>query len=249
MAIMNYIRDYILPLATIRFADCSDSFPTMSGIPHQFDAVGTCVLIGRRGFALTAAHVIDQLDLSAASAIFVHEGAWHHVRVIAHEKHSSEDVGIVQFAPSPLIERPSFYAVTGQMEYASRGVELWGYPRHVTEEPAREGHPNGAPQVRPDLIFFSGYIRRRIGRELPISLFRGKMFYELSIVAGEACSGSPLIVRRGALWDVAGVYVGEETSSPAYAVGYAAAADSFANWCPTIIGASIKCEAKTTAQE
>jgi hypothetical protein len=161
---MSFLRDYILPLATIKFASGPDS-----AIPEYVNAVGTCVLIGRRGIALTAAHVIDQLDLSASSAIFVHDGQWHHVRIVANEKHPSEDVGIVMFAPSLLRDRPSFFAVSGQMEHASREVELWGYPRRVTEEVALEGPPDGRPQVRPDLIFHRGYVRRRIPRELPIS--------------------------------------------------------------------------------
>jgi hypothetical protein len=70
-----------------------------------------------------------------------------------------------------------------------------------------ESAPDGLPKIRPELIFDRGYVRRRIPRELPISMYRGRMFYELNIVAGEACSGSPVIVRRGTLWDVVGVYV------------------------------------------
>jgi hypothetical protein len=73
------------------------------------------------------------------------------------------------------------------------------------------------------------------------------MFYELSIVASEACSGSSVIVRRGTLWDVVEVYVGEQVSAPAYAVGYAATADSFADWTPSILGTSIRSEAGATA--
>jgi len=72
------------------------------------------------------------------------------------------------------------------------------------------------------------------------------MFYELSIVAGEACSGSPLIVHRGKLWDIVGIYVGEDVSAPAYAVGYAATSDIFADWVPSLLGTSIRVEAATT---
>lgn len=240
---MVHVRDFVLPLANIRF-DITDPRKTLS-----FDAIGSCCLIGGRGYALTAAHVVDQLDQNAASAAFVIDGKWHHSRIVQSEKHPSEDIAVVQFATSELTSRRSFFAVTGKFENASLTFELWGYPKHVTKEIELEQPAGDAPLARPELIFFRGYVRRRIPRQLPISIYRGSMFYELSVVAGEAVSGAPIVVRRkGDVWDITGLYVGENTSLPAFAVGYAATADCFANWRPILLARTISEEAGTTAR-
>jgi hypothetical protein len=74
----------------------------------------------------------------------------------------------------PLLHRPSFFAVSGRMEYASCEVELWGYPAESWRRLPWQSTPDGLPKIRPELIFDRGYVRRRILRELPISMYRGR---------------------------------------------------------------------------
>jgi hypothetical protein len=226
------VRDIVLPLATLKLPDGTGN------VPDHIEICGTCFLIGRRGFALTAAHVIDQLDLPSACALIVRDGGWYAVRVAEAEKHPQQDVAIIRFAEERLL-RPSWFRISGEKEYGSADVTMWGYPDHITREVEREVPDTGVPRIRPDLIFFRGYVRRRIPRPLPFAMYVGDTFYETSIVGGQSCSGSPVLMHRPGDWKVVGVYVGENVSHPAYAVGYAATTDRLADWTPRLLGVSL----------
>jgi hypothetical protein len=96
----------------------------------------------------------------------------------------------------------------------------------------------------PDLVFTSGYVRRRISRELPFSIYRGQTFYELSEVAGDGCSGGPVVkipnTLSGGAWEIMGIYIGAgEAVTP---VGYATRSDSFHSWEPQLLGRSVRDE-------
>jgi hypothetical protein len=118
-------------------------------------------------------------------------------------------------------------------EGASGGYGLWGYPEDVYHEIVTDGIARG----RPDLIFSQGHIRRRISN-VPLSSIQRSQFFELSAIAGEGCSGSPVIIwPPGATWEVIGVYCGERVSqSEPISVGYAVRMDAVADWVPQLLG-------------
>jgi len=222
------IRDVVVPLIKGGW----------EGNVFKFGAIsGTAFLIGRRGFAITAAHVVDQVE-SATDAVlgFVDSrNEWIAVRVLSFETHSTEDVAVAQLETSPW---PSWLVISDRSEHQSCDYEFWGYPISVAEISAKyEAHKMQSP----DLVYTRGYIRRRISRSLPMSIYRGKSFYEISELTGEGCSGGPLINRRSVgrpTWDVCGIHIGDCVAG--FSAAYAVRSDSFYSWCPSLMGRSLR---------
>jgi V8-like Glu-specific endopeptidase len=232
------IVDYIFPLirATVENNTVIES-----------ELIGTGFLIGENGYALTAAHVIEQLteDIQTNNmvlALFLVKGKWTTVVIDSYEKHSSEDVGIIKLVD---FKRKSFLRITDSIENASAEYNCWGYPHEVANE-LKKLDENAAQ--RPDLIYTQGYVRRRISNELyPTMIFRGKQFYELSETVGGGNSGAPLILRKSLgreHWLVFGVYIGEKSNGN---ISYGVRAEAFAHWTPTILGTTIINESKNIA--
>ncbi len=93
------------------------------------------------------------------------------------------------------------------------------------------------------MIFTSGYVRRRIS--FPILSIKGKALIELSSIAGEGCSGSPLFsIAPHQNWQIIGIYLGERTNDRATSVSYAVRNDGFVNWIPNELGKSLVEESK-----
>ena len=226
------VRDVVFPLVKTKIVD---------GLLEYNGLVGTGFLIGKKGYALTAAHVIEQLGLEngeKSSGLFVGKGnKWYSFEVIGHAKHPSEDVAIIKLQGN----FHSWLRIHPQSEHQSAEYESWGYPIEVAEQAAKFEESR---LERPDLIYIRGYVRRRISRELPVSVYRGKNFYELSDMGGHGCSGGPVILRKrfGSMWSVFGVYIGDNsTGTP---VGYAVRAESFENWQPSILTSTIREESE-----
>ena len=202
--------------------------------------IGTGFLIGKNGFAVTAAHVVDQM-LEApngyAAGFKNPQGQWVPVKILAHECHSSEDVAVLQLDEVPV---PSWLSIISDSENQSCTYDAWGYPISVAEiDKKYEAHG----MENPELVYTHGYIRRRVSRSFPFGIYRGSAFYELSEVAGAGCSGGPMVLRKSVgqpKWKVIGIYVGEVTAG--FFAGYATRADAFFNWSPKLIGKSIKGE-------
>jgi len=203
---------------------------------------GTGFLVGQRGMALTAAHIVRNVAGRPAVAGFVGRlGNWHAFHVTAMESHPSEDISVIQ------IENPSHRSWNSWMrpsmawEGSSCSYALWGYPEDVYHEVIVDGVAIG----RPDLIFSQGHIRRRISN-IPLDAVRGINFYELSTVAGPGCSGSPVIkwppntllsTIPNPPWDVIGVYSGERLRETGdISVGYAVRMDAIQDWVPSLLG-------------
>jgi hypothetical protein len=110
---------------------------------------------------------------------------------------------------------------------------MWGYPGDV----ATELEDQGQVVFRPDLIYAQGYIRRRIAHEIPY--IKGAQFFELSEVVGQGCSGSPVYINRGDVWDVVGIYVGELVTERGTSRAFAVREDAFRDWKPPIIGCTV----------
>lgn len=230
------IRDHIFPLIKVKVLD--------SKYVGEPELIGTGFLIGARGFGLTAAHVLDQCftDLGENEAVvaifwnmFTEYVAF---QVTAHEKHPTEDVGLVKLSHEDLW---SIFEISDTHQNATCEYGCWGYPMEIAEELKKlyEG-----AQQQPDLIYTQGYIRRRITRDLfPTMIFRGMQFYELSEQVGEGNSGAPVIWRRsiGAhKWQIIGIYIGEKGSKSigekdGSKVSYAVRAEAFVGWQPALL--------------
>lgn len=196
---------------------------------------GTMFFIGKRGFSLTAKHVVQSINKEELAVAFVENNTWTAVKIDEIEEHPSEDVALLKLSRKPLT---SWLVISNQSEYQSCDYDGWGYPAQVARM-AREEEEEHALE-RPELIYVRGYVRRRISRSLPISLYQGVSFYELSEVAGECCSGSPIIKRQSvgqSSWEVFGIYIGENTGS--LKVGYATRSDAFFEWKPRLLNLSI----------
>ncbi len=217
------IRHFVVPIGSI--------------IDGQFILQGTAFLVGENGHAITAAHVIDALQQDGAPVVlFADKANWHVVDLVNLESHPEEDVGIVQLNGGPWY---SIIQISSNVEHSSCEYELWAYPETVAHElRAETANPN---HVRPELIYDRGYVRRRITRQLPISIYRGKAFYELNIVSGACCSGAPIIKRnrKSRTWESFAIYVGENTADARAMVSYATRFDALVDWVPKILGQPI----------
>jgi len=233
----KFIRDYIFPL--IKGIQKKDSV-------QAGELIGTGFLIGKDGFAITAAHVIDQLidgnngDDDVILGLFADGDIWCAAYIESWEKHPSEDVGIIKFK---IFKRESVLKINDTPQYATCEYHCWGYPHEVAKELSKLDEN---AQDRPDLIFTQGYIRRRISRDLfPTCIFRGTQFYELSETVGGGNSGGPIIIKNSigkTHWEVIGIYIGEKSGGD---ISYAVRAEAFANWTPKILGKTIKEESNS----
>jgi hypothetical protein len=134
-------------------------------------------------------------------------------------------------------------AVSSETVHGSSHYYLFGYPEDAAYEIVRDDRA----QVRPDLVYSEGHVRRRIAG-VPLPKIRGTVFLELSGVAGGGCSGSPVFKTRSPFeirrpWLLTGVYVGERITDRATSVGYAVPSDEISSWAPDLLGRTLQQEA------
>jgi hypothetical protein len=147
------IRDYVFPLCVAAESP---------GDTWEFRLfLGTGFLIGNRGYALTAAHVIHDHRDSQLVAVFAHQGGgWWGADAQAHCLHEQEDVALLKLDGGPW---RSFFRLSNTWEGSALNYQMWGYPEDVATELKNQGRI----AYRPDLIYAQGYIRRRINHEIP----------------------------------------------------------------------------------
>jgi len=228
------IAEIVIPLMIAEF----DEITKKLSPPKEL--IGTGFLIGVNGFALTAAHVVDQLveakkERDVMLTHLLNANGFHPFLITDFEKHPHEDVGIIKLNNSEL---KSWLHVSNQRFLHSTPYTAWGFPKENAKELLliRENS-----HLFPDLIYTEGYIRRVIHHELLSSIFIGKRFYEVSDLGGAGYSGSPILSKRsisGSHWQVMGVYIGEKEGQGA-PVGYVVPSTSFFEWVPEILGCSI----------
>ncbi|MBF0472458.1 MAG: trypsin-like peptidase domain-containing protein [Nitrospirae bacterium] len=222
-------RDFIFPLVLANKTD--------SGFAYKC-FLGTGFLFVNKRYTLTASHVIDinkEKDQSIL-AIFVNENlSWSFFEINKNEDHPTEDVSILKIEGG-IWNSP--FRMYSDFVVQSTHYKMFGYPEDTLYDFAV---PNTINLPRPDLIYYEGYIRRRISFNLN-SVMKGNCFFELSEIAGRGCSGSPLFMDKS--FDVIGIYVGEKHNSSEQSISYAVRADSFCNWSPQMLGKSILDESK-----
>ena len=217
------------------------------GDDGNFELEGTAFLIGERGFMLTAAHVAEVLKTKTKPvAIFMdHTGKSSVAAIIDYECHPTEDVAVLKL---PEGSWGSIHDVSPARQFGSIEVMMWAYPENVAKEHQRTVAPDNpeAATVRPDLVYFQGYVRRIISREIPVGIFRGSEFYEVSQIGGACASGAPVTFRApGQVFKVIGIYVGENTSDARREIGIVVRSDAFHDWTPTILGNAVAAEHHT----
>jgi hypothetical protein len=227
----NLVRDFVFPIATARRVGSNIELVRL---------LGTAFVIGNRGFALTARHVVDGVHSDPLIGVFApKEGGWLAFGITAVEAHQSEDVAVVKLEGGPW---RSLFRLAGTNEHSSARYRLFGYP----DDSAYDLAEAGKVTPRPDLVYNEGYIRRRFTAKLPG--IDGTAFFELSQVAGTGASGAPVFKFSAPVWEVMGVYVGEKLNDRATSVSYAVREDAFRDWVPNILGVSIMVESQNVSE-
>lgn len=199
---------------------------------------GTCFLIGGQGYALTAAHVVQQIG-KHGRVFFPDEGVWDACAITASECHPTEDVAILKIdLPEPVVS-PIIYA---QHEpFPSAEYNMWAYPEVIAKEVEHHGPYEGGLRFNPTPVYFRGYIRRKLpySPHPGLSIYVGENFYEVSEIGGSCCSGAPL-TTIAELPGVFAIYIGEAQAERR--CGYAINLMKVLDWVPEILGRAIRYE-------
>lgn len=232
------INEFVLPMVEAKLGG--------DGYVHVTRYRGTGFLIGSRGALVTAGHVVEEAQEELAVLTPNADGdagsEWRVWSLTSVERHPSEDVAIGLVALDTVPASP--LRISPEPQYGSAPWMVWGYPEDVM----REYVVDDRAVVRPELVYVSGYIRRRIPRFIDIPKVQGEDLYESGGVAGAGCSGAPVISARisDQQWPVIGVYLGQRVVvEEGVFVSYAAAFDRAANWTPEVLGCSILDESHT----
>ena len=225
------MRDFVFPIALC------------TRLENELDVsavLGSAFLIGNRGFAITAKHVIKNHPIENLMAMFVDEqGQWIGRGFKAIEEHSTEDIAVLQL-PDAVWSSP--FRFSREVVHSGLDYHLMGYPEDTTFELIAEGKA----LLRPDLVYNRGYVRRRFTGSLP--MLHGLSFIELSEVAGSGASGAPVFAIRNRAYNVVGVYCGEKTNDRSTSVSYATRVESINDWVPELIQTSIFNESQNSVR-
>ena len=225
---------------------------TAGGVAKIAATHGTAFLIGNRGFALTAKHVIAGKSKPLAALTMAEAGGWTWNKIVASEMHPSEDVAIIKLNASSC---RSGFQLSSSVEMASSRYRIYGYPGDATRFETARGE-------FPDLVYTEGYIRRRYSASLYPSAepsatagtsqvtealqISGTGFFELSQIAGTGTSGEPVFDLADPM-QVIGIYsaekhtphviqMGGQPVTQLTSVSYAVRDDAFRNWKPAMLG-------------
>ena len=211
------IRDYVFPLAEIKIGG--------DGL-HVDLFLGSGFLINR-DYAITARHVIHDVEGHIGGLFVNNESHWQARAVRRVEEHPTEDIAVIELEPASTERSHSFFHLSSEWVGASFPYHLWGYPGDIFYEQVAN---DGLALPRPDLVYAEGYVRRRISN-IDLPAIRGSAFIELSQPAGLGFSGAPILRRvPGRMWHVVGVYLGERKNEDGSAVGYGVRFDSLTGW-------------------
>lgn len=236
MAVANNIIDVIVPIIIASKDKNGFKYETL---------LGTGFYIGKSGYVMTAGHVLEQAQAytskgNVLGVMLIIKGQRYFFEALSSEKHPAHDIGLLQL-PAPSLE--SFLVISNTSENQTCEFHMWSYPEEIADLAKHDivGEENGRPVGRgiaiPELVFFQGYIRRRISKQLHLRIYTGDQFYEISEIGGACCSGSPIISKRamGKTWPVIAIYIGENSSGQVTKAGYAVRLDQLYDWRPSIL--------------
>lgn len=215
------ITDAVLPLALV-------GVPVDGTIAIE-QMVGTGFVIGSPQRLVTAKHVANRGNRIVG--MHSRDGTWISVGLHDRRDHPTEDVSLYSLE-APLI-CADWFVFTSEEQFGAGDYATWGYPEDVFYDHHVGGRP-GPAQVRPEVIYGAGHIRRRVSQPMPGLI--GTAFLELSDILGSGASGGPVIAKGRAYSGlrVIGIYVGERTmqtgSGVPRSVSYATRISSIADW-------------------
>lgn len=215
------VRDYIFPII---------AGPYNSNRPTYF---ATGYIFGRNGYAITAAHVIKNIEINQfrSYALFANEdNSWTHIPITSFEVNDAADVAIFKLPGQAWIS-PFIFCNSVNIHSLSEYFSF-GYPKDA----AFDNSINGFIEFRPDMTYISGYIRRRIANG--VDNIKGKFLFELSDIGGVGFSGSPVFLK-GQIKNVVGLYSYEKINEGSVMVAYAAMTQDFMQWKPKLLGKTL----------
>ena len=229
---VNNTRQFVLPVCVLKLAT-SDEVDYKSA-----ELAGTCFLIGRRGYALTAAHVIRQIG-SDGRVFYPDPEGWDACPIIASEIHPTEDIGILKIDLPEEVISPVLYAEDEPIP--GREYNMWAYPEVIAKEVEHHGPPEGGLPFNPSPVYFRGYIRRKLNYSPNpnLSIYVGSRFYEISEIGGACCSGAPL-TTVAEIPGAFAIYIGEAQAERKCA--YAANLTKVLDWAPNVLGKPLRYE-------
>ncbi|MCF3935714.1 serine protease [Acuticoccus sp. M5D2P5] len=213
------ILNHILPIIEFEYESPSEiKFIKLSG---------TGFLLKPSYKLITAKHVLN--TNTKQMALQIQYDRWAPVKFEIIKHHPNEDISVIDARPT-VTDHP-FLQASIKHHNSGGKYHLFGYPEDILFD--REHNDQfGRRQQYPDLVYNSGYIRRRTNFTIPGLV--GSAFFELSEVAGTGCSGAPIITQLGENWEVSGLYLGERTienaNYPPRELAYALRFDSIEGW-------------------
>lgn len=234
------MRDYVFPIFEVDVTGHEMAARTFRG---------TGFFVGMRGYALTAAHVVNDPPPSGPLAAILSDGGfWRGFGVSGIELHPKEDVALLSISPpgGPQQSWRSIVHARSSQENSSAPYFLWGYPADTVYEIVDESSGHADPL--PGLVYTEGHVRRRVSIDNLVGL-KGSQFFELSDAAGDGCSGGPLLLKNQPntdTWPLIGLYVGERVLTAdrkltevfpgaAKIRGYALRLDAILDWRPGLL--------------
>lgn len=86
------------------------------------------------------------------------------------------------------------------------------------------------------------FIRHRISSALPMSVYRGHVFYEFCDIAGDGCSGGPVIKQQSVgqeTWQIISIYIALHKLC-GLQTAYSDRADGFSDWRLSILDRTVR---------
>ena len=217
----NEVRDYVLPIAI--------SKPNDDGTFTFVKLLGTAFLLSNNQ-AMTSGHVLREVNHEDVQALFIDRvnGGWVGFSIENIELHPRADAA--RFTLKCNITLETIFQISQKQIHAASPIKSFGYPNDCLYEiPAGQ---NQKILPRPDMVYFQGYVKRRISFNPGFPHIPGEGFYEINEWFQPGCSGSPVFGPKvgKCLWEVIGIYVGDWQVNEGPRLGYVLRTDQIQEW-------------------